>query len=100
MIEFDALLADLDWVLSHFTLAADLTVLREGCRFTTSEHAVVARYDGLPFPALSFWAQDPTQLSELAARLVAPGEAFYLLLNERQARLAEQAFDVEQVILE
>jgi ribosomal protein S18 acetylase RimI-like enzyme len=100
MSEFDALLADLDWVLSHFTLAADLTALREGCRFTTSEDALAARYDGLPFPALSFWTQDAAQLGDLAARLVAPAEAFYVLVNERQARLAEQAFAVEQVDLE
>ena len=39
----------------------------------------------------------PTDSFHLAARLVAPEESFYLLLNEEDARLAEQAFLVEDV---
>jgi ribosomal protein S18 acetylase RimI-like enzyme len=95
--EFQALLTNLDWVLAHFTLAADLTTLRDECRLAHSEEAVVTRYQGLPFPALAFLGQDPGQLSSLAAQLVGPDEPFYLLLNEGQAQVAERAFAVEQV---
>jgi ribosomal protein S18 acetylase RimI-like enzyme len=95
--EFQALLADPDWVLAHFTLAADLTTLQEECRFVRSGEALMARYGGLPFPALAFLGRDPGQLAGLAAQLVGPDESFYLLLNEGQAQLAEWAFAVEQV---
>jgi ribosomal protein S18 acetylase RimI-like enzyme len=95
--EFQALLADPDWVLDHFTLAADLTTLQEECRFARAEEAVVARYQGLPFPALAFLGLAPAQIAGLAAQLVGPDEPFYLLLNEQEAQLAEQAFAVEQV---
>ncbi|MBN1955275.1 MAG: GNAT family N-acetyltransferase [Anaerolineae bacterium] len=91
------LLQDPDWMLAHFTLAADLTSLRETCHFARSSSAVVARYEGLPFTALAFLADDPEVLSQLAAQLVAPEESFYLLLNRQQAALAEQAFAVKQV---
>lgn len=85
------------WVLAHFTLAANLTTLREECRFARSEEALVARYQGLPFAALSFLGENPRALADLAAQLVSAGESFYLLLNEQEARVAEQAFAVEQV---
>ena len=91
------LLADPDWVLAHFTLAADMTTLREECRFAHSEQVVVARYEGLPFAALSFLGESHGELAGLAAQLVGPEEPFYLLLNRQQARLAERAFAVEQV---
>ncbi|MEA3341619.1 MAG: GNAT family N-acetyltransferase [Chloroflexota bacterium] len=94
-------LADPDWVLAHFTLAADLTTLREECLFARTGEMVAARYQGLPFAALAFLGlglrKNPAQLASLAAQLVAPGEAFYLLLNGRQRSLAEQAFVVEHV---
>ena len=90
-------LSDPDWVLAHFTLAADLTALEGACRFARQGDALVARYDGLPFPALAFLAEAPGQLVRLAARLVDRGEPFYLLVNEAQARLAEQAFQVTNV---
>ena len=92
-----AALANPDWVLAHFTLAADLTTLREECRFARSEQALVARYDGLPFAALSFWGEGPAELTGLAGRLVGPGEGFYLLVNEHQAALVERALGVEEV---
>lgn len=97
ILAVETLLTDPDWVLAHFTLAADLTGLREECRFARFGKAVVARYDGLPFPALAFLGEEPGRLAELAARLVGPGEVFYLLVNERRARLVERAFAVEQV---
>jgi hypothetical protein len=90
--EFRARLADPDWVMAHFTLAADLTTLEDECRFAHAEEALVARYQGLPFPALAFLGQDAGQLSGLAAQLVGPDEPFYLLLNEGQAQVAERAF--------
>jgi len=96
-LEFEVLLADPDWVLAHFTLAADLTTLREECRFARSETAVMARYLGLPFAALSFTGESPGLLANLAAQLVGPYESFYLLLNEQETRLAKRAFAVEQV---
>ncbi len=95
--DVESLLADPDRALAHFTLVADLTTLRETCQLTRSGEMVVVRYDGLPFAALAFLAEDPVSLAELAAQLVGPDEAFYLLLNERQARLAERAFVVETV---
>ena len=94
---FEVLLDDPDWVLAHFTLAADMTTLREECRFARSEAAVVARYQGLPFAALSFVGESSELLTSLTAQLVGPDEPFYLLLNEQKARLAEQTFAVEQV---
>ena len=86
-----------DWALAHFTLVADLTTLRAECRFARAGETVVARYLGLPFAALAFWGNDPSQLTSLAAQLVAPAESFYLLLNEQQRALAAQIFEVEQV---
>ena len=90
-------MTDPDWVLAHFTLAADLTTLRKECRFARSEEALVARYQGLPFAALSFLGESPKVLADLAAQLVSAGESFYLLLNEQEARMAKQVFAVEQV---
>ena len=89
-------LADPDWMLAHFTLAADLTTLREECRLARSGETVMLRYLKLPFPALAFLGEEPGLLADLAAQLVGPDEAFYLLLNERQARLAERTFVVEE----
>jgi len=88
---------DLDRVLAHFTLAADVTMLRAQCRFAYCEGAMMARYLGLPFPALAFLGGSPEQLGGLAVQLTAPGESFYLLVNERQATRAERAFVVEHV---
>jgi len=90
-------LTDHDWVLSHFTLAADLTTLREECRSACAGGMVVVCYLGLPFSALAFLGEDSGRLASLAAQLIAPDEAFYLLLNEQQAVLAERTFVVEQV---
>jgi hypothetical protein len=90
--EFHARLADPDWVMAHFTLAADLTTLEDECRFAQAEKAAAVRYQGLPFPTLAFLGQDPGHLSGLAAQLVGPDEPFYLLLNEGQARVAERYF--------
>jgi ribosomal protein S18 acetylase RimI-like enzyme len=95
--EFETLLADPDWVLAHFTLAADLTTLREECRILHSDEMVVARYQGLPFAALAFWGENPEHLAGLAAELVGPEEPFYLLLNEHQTQWAERTFVVGQV---
>lgn len=89
-------LTDPDWVLSHFTLAADLTSLQGQCRFAQEGNALVARYDGLPFAALAFYADDADSLAALAARLVGPEESFYMLLNQEQARLAAEAFAVHE----
>ena len=97
LTDIQGLLADPDWVLAHFTLAADLTSLREECRFARSGEAVMARYLGLPFAALAFLGDEAGLLADLASRLVDSDERFYLLLNERQARLAEQAFVVKEV---
>ncbi len=94
--DIEGLLADPDWVLAHFTLAADLTTLREECRFVRSGETLMIRYLKLPFPALSFLGEEPGVLADLAVQLVGPDEAFYLLLNEQQARLAERTFVVEE----
>ncbi|HEY72772.1 MAG: hypothetical protein DRJ03_26880 [Chloroflexi bacterium] len=96
-LELGIPLANPDWVLAHFTLAADLTTLRGECRFAHVGETVVAHYGGLPFAALAFLGEDPAQLASLAAQLVAPDEAFYLLLNGRQKSLAERAFVVEHI---
>lgn len=95
--DLEALLADPNWVLAHFTLAADLTTLREECHILCTEEVVAARYQGLPFAALAFLGENPRQLAGLAAQLVGPSEPFYLLLNEQQAHLAERAFAVQEV---
>jgi ribosomal protein S18 acetylase RimI-like enzyme len=90
-------LGDPEWTLAHFTLAADLTALREECRFARSGEAVMACYRGLPFPALSFLGDSADLLAAMAAKLIARDETFYLLLNEHQALLAERAFAVKEV---
>jgi len=91
------LLTDLDWALAHFTLVADVSVLREMCRFACAEQAVSVRYEGLLFAALAFWGEDPPVVARLVAELVEPGEAFYLVLNAHQAELAWRLFEVEHV---
>ncbi len=89
---FAPLLADSDWVLAHFTLASALTTLREENRCVQSGEALVARYDALPFTALSFWSASSDRLAELAARLVAPEELFYLFLNGEQTARARPMY--------
>lgn len=90
-------LADPDWVLEHFTLAANLTTLEGKCRFSCSRETVVARYNGLPFAALSFLGESAAEIAAQASQLVQMKEIFYLLLNEKQTMLAKEAFMVEQV---
>ena len=90
-------LADADWVLGHFTLAANLTALQAKCFFSRSQETVVARYDGLPFAALSFFGESPAAIAAQASQLVQIDEIFYVLLNEEQTTLAKKAFVVEQV---
>jgi ribosomal protein S18 acetylase RimI-like enzyme len=89
-------LADPAWVLANFTLAADLTTLRERCRLARNGDTLVARYLGLPFAALAFWGGNSRQVADLAARLIGSEERFYVLVNEQQAPVAESAFLVEQ----
>jgi len=89
-----ALLSDPGWAMDHFTLAADLTFLRQTCQFACSEQALVARYEGLPFAALAFWGDEPLVVARLAAELVEPDESFFLVLNAEQAQLAAGIFEV------
>ena len=93
----EARLADSAWVLANFTLAADLTTLREMCRFARSDDTLVARYLGLPFAALAFLGESSRQVADVASHLIDGEESFYVLVNEQQVPVAERAFLVEQV---
>lgn len=84
-------------LLAHFTVAADMPVLSDACRFVNSGNAVVARYYGLRFPALAFIGQDQGLLASLSAQLVDISGDSYVLLNEKQAQLDEQALGVRRV---
>ena len=94
------LLDDPEGMLANFTMAADMTVLSDACRFVHSGDSVVARYYGLPFAALAFIGHDRGLLASLSAKLVDFSEDFYVLLNETQAQLAEETFAVQRVHLE
>ena len=89
-------MGDSGFCLAYHTLVANLTTLREECRFARTSNAIVARYEGLPFAALSFFGTNPKEIAGLASQLLGPDEAFYVLLNERQAALAKNAFRIEQ----
>ena len=51
------LLDDPEGMLANFTVAVDMTMLSDACRFVHSGNTVVARYCGLPFLALAFIGQ-------------------------------------------
>lgn len=90
-------LEDPDWSLAHFTFTADMTTLRSACHFVCSDGHIVARYMALPFAAIAFYGHTPEMLHRLTDRVVSSDEPFYMLLNERQARLAEQTFIIEEI---
>jgi len=95
--ELCGLLADSEWALAHFTLAADMTVLQNRCRFACSERGIAVRYDDLPFAALAFWGEHPSDVARLVAELVEPDESFYLVVNAHQADQAAGVFEVEHI---
>lgn len=45
---------ELELALVDFTSVADVTALAPSCRFVGDTEILVARYDGLPFPAVAF----------------------------------------------
>ncbi len=90
-------LQDPDWSLAHFTFVADMTTLREACHFACSDDHIVARYTALPFAAIAFYGHTPKVLQRLTGRVIAPDEPFYMLVNEKQTRLAEQMFVIEEI---
>ena len=72
------------------------------CQLVGDARTLVARYDGLPFTAVAFRTQDTTDhpeylsgtIASLTRRLVAPDEAFYCLVGQRQRSLVASAFRV------
>lgn len=85
------------WVLENFTFAADITSLKEKCKFAFHDGMAVARYFDLPFTALSFFGEDHDVINNLAKGLVEHDNSFYMLLNDRQSEIAKAVFDIESI---
>ena len=96
---------DLDGALAHFTIIADVTALAEDCTFAEDDGALVARYHGLPFPAVAYSIRQrqgaarytPARLMGLTRRLVAPHETFVCLVPETEISVLHSAYDVLEV---
>lgn len=93
---------DLERALAYFTFIADVTTLASECRFAGDSETLVARYDGLPFPAIAFHSQGestgrrdtPRWIATLTRRLIAPRETFYCLVAEDELALLQDAYCV------
>lgn len=85
---------DLEGALAYFTFLADVTALAADCRFAGDDETFMARYDGLPFAALSFYGQDGTQVATFTRQLLVPGEEFWCLVGREQWRLVQAVFNV------
>jgi len=93
---------DLARALASFTFVADVTTLTEDCRFAGDSRTLVARYDGLPFPAIAFCSRDRASsreetsrhIADLTRRLVAPNETFACLVAENDKPCLEAAYQV------
>jgi len=88
---------DVEGALACFTFLADVTALAADCRFAGDDETLVARYDGLPFAALSFYGEDATRIAALTRELLAPGEEFWCLVSQEQWPLVQAAFHVLEV---
>ncbi len=96
---------DLNGALASFTIIADVTALAEGCTFAADDGALVARYHGLPFPAVAFFVphresldrDNAPRLACLTRRLVAPQESFVCLVAESVWSLLQSTYDVLEV---
>lgn len=96
---------DLVGALASFTIGADVTALAQDCTFAADDHALVARYQGLPFPAVAFFIPNTDntdrdgvpRLARLTRRLVAPEESFVCLVAESEWPLLRSAYDVLEV---
>jgi ribosomal protein S18 acetylase RimI-like enzyme len=96
---------DLQRALAHFSFVADVTTLTSNCRFAGDTDTLVARYDGLPFPAIAFHSQaastgpldTPRQIAKLTQWLVAPAETFYCLVAEGELATLETAYQVLEI---
>jgi hypothetical protein len=93
---------DLEHALACFTFIADVTTLSSNCRFAGDRRTLVARYDGLPFPAIAFHSQSgrigcrdhAKRIAILTRRLVSAGETFYCLVAEDELTLLQDAYCV------
>ncbi len=87
---------DLEWTLAHFTFVANVTTLANECDIAHSPGMSVASCHRLPLPALSFLGNSADLLANYATFLTNPGSDIYLLVNEQQRPVVEDAFDVVQ----
>jgi len=93
---------DLDEALASFTIAADVTALAKDCTFATDDRALVARYHGLPFPAIAFSVprgrgadrDEARRLARLTQSLVQPHDSFVCLVAESEWSFLQSAYDV------
>ena len=97
---------DLHGALASFTILADVTTLAEDCTFSADSRALVARYHGLPFPAVAFSAphshtdglyEAAARVARLSRRLVAPQETFVCLVAEAEWPLLRSSYAVLDV---
>ncbi len=88
---------DLEGTLACFTFLADVTALAADCRFAGDDETLVARYDGLPFAAISFYGEDATRIAALTRQLLAPGEEFWCLVGQEQWPFVQAAYRVLEV---
>ena len=97
---------DLHGALASFTILADVTALAEDCTFSADNRTLVARYHGLPFPAVAFSAPEcqtggrdeaAERVARLTHPLVAPRESFVCLVAESEWPMLRSAYTVLDV---
>lgn len=95
--QIEALRADLEWTLSHFTFVAAVTTLSDECDIVCSPAMSVASYHGPRFPELAFLGESPELLGTYTTFLAEPGSEVHLLVSAEQRAIAEQAFAVLEI---
>lgn len=91
--------------LASFTIIADVTALSEDCTFAADDRGLVARYHGLPFPAVAFSVphresvnrDSAARLARLTGRLVTVREPFVCLVSESEWSVLQSAYEVLEV---
>ena len=95
--QIEAQTRDLDWTLAHFAFVANVTTLAAECDIAHSPAMSVASCHGMEQPALAFIGDSPELLADYAAFLADPGSEVYLLVNEEQRAVVQEAFHVLDV---
>lgn len=92
--QIQALTQDLEWTLAHFTFVADVTTLAQECDIAHSPAMSVASCHRFALPALAFVGDSAALLANYATFLADPGSEVYLMVNEEQRAVVNEAFTI------